>query len=167
MVAQSCHFLNKAYVYKSSVLTEVTCIRAWSRMLHTLFCEDWRLLAFVSGSRMQLLSSLHEHWRPTLRLTLHSSLWSMNVLLAFVSPIFCILDSVSLGLLWSPRAQFTPVLYLQVVNSGFYDVSWQVVVEVWQVARVHYPGLESHPEHNIAKLQMSGFGGVVSFEVCI
>jgi hypothetical protein len=41
----------------------------------------------------------------------------------FVSPIFCILDSLSLGLLWSPRAQFTPVLYLQVVNSGFYDVS--------------------------------------------
>jgi cystathionine gamma-synthase len=36
-----------------------------------------------------------------------------------------------------------------------------------KVARVHYPGLESHPEHNIAKLQMSGFGGVVSFEVCI
>ncbi|KAH8960198.1 hypothetical protein BDL97_06G120000 [Sphagnum fallax] len=34
-----------------------------------------------------------------------------------------------------------------------------------KVARVHYPGLESHPEHNIAKLQMSGFGGVVSFEI--
>lgn len=34
-----------------------------------------------------------------------------------------------------------------------------------QVARVHYPGLESHPEHHIAKRQMSGFGGVISFEV--
>ena len=30
---------------------------------------------------------------------------------------------------------------------------------------VHYPGLESHPDHEIAKAQMSGFGGVVSFEV--
>lgn len=34
-----------------------------------------------------------------------------------------------------------------------------------QVARVHYPGLESHPEHHIAKRQMTGYGGVISFEV--
>jgi cystathionine gamma-synthase len=32
-----------------------------------------------------------------------------------------------------------------------------------QVERVHYPGLESHPDHAIARAQMSGFGGVVSF----
>ena len=30
---------------------------------------------------------------------------------------------------------------------------------------VHYPGLESHPDHAIALSQMSGFGGVVSFEI--
>src|SRR5262249_4385859 len=30
---------------------------------------------------------------------------------------------------------------------------------------VHYPGLPSHPEHDVAKKQMRGFGGVVSFEV--
>uniref|UniRef100_A0A0C9RYM6 plant cystathionine gamma-synthase n=1 Tax=Wollemia nobilis TaxID=56998 RepID=A0A0C9RYM6_9CONI len=34
-----------------------------------------------------------------------------------------------------------------------------------KVTHVHYPGLESHPEHHIAKRQMSGFGGVVSFEI--
>lgn len=34
-----------------------------------------------------------------------------------------------------------------------------------QVTRVYYPGLVSHPEHYIAKQQMTGFGGVVSFEV--
>jgi cystathionine gamma-synthase len=34
-----------------------------------------------------------------------------------------------------------------------------------QVKRVYYPGLESHPHHAIAKGQMSGFGGVVSFDV--
>ncbi|KAK4833355.1 hypothetical protein QYF36_003341 [Acer negundo] len=34
-----------------------------------------------------------------------------------------------------------------------------------KVKRVHYPGLTSHPEHHIAKKQMTGFGGVVSFEV--
>ena len=33
------------------------------------------------------------------------------------------------------------------------------------VKRVWYPGLASHPDHAIAKAQMRGFGGVVSFEV--
>ncbi len=33
------------------------------------------------------------------------------------------------------------------------------------VARVHYPGLESHPHHAIARLQMTGFCGVLSFEL--
>jgi cystathionine gamma-synthase len=33
------------------------------------------------------------------------------------------------------------------------------------IARVWYPGLESHPDFNTAALQMSSFGGVVSFEV--
>lgn len=33
------------------------------------------------------------------------------------------------------------------------------------VEAVHYPGLEEHPEHALARSQMSGFGGMVSFEV--
>ncbi len=33
------------------------------------------------------------------------------------------------------------------------------------VKRVFYPGLESHPGYEIAKRQMRGFGGVVSFEL--
>jgi O-succinylhomoserine sulfhydrylase len=33
------------------------------------------------------------------------------------------------------------------------------------VARVNYPGLESHPQHELAASQQSGFGGVLSFEV--
>jgi cystathionine gamma-lyase len=31
-----------------------------------------------------------------------------------------------------------------------------------QVERVHYPGLESHPQHALAKAQMHGFGGMIS-----
>ena len=34
-----------------------------------------------------------------------------------------------------------------------------------KIERVFYPGLESHPDHKVASAQMSGFGGVVSFEV--
>lgn len=33
------------------------------------------------------------------------------------------------------------------------------------VARVHYPGLTSHPGHAIASAQQSGFGAMVSFEL--
>ncbi len=33
------------------------------------------------------------------------------------------------------------------------------------IAAVHYPGLESHPEHELAKKQMHGFGGMLSFEL--
>ncbi len=33
------------------------------------------------------------------------------------------------------------------------------------VTHVYYPGLESHPQHDLACRQQSGFGGVVSFEV--
>ena len=33
------------------------------------------------------------------------------------------------------------------------------------VEKVHYLGLESHPNHEVAKSQQSGFGGIVSFEV--
>ncbi|MGD2147904.1 MAG: PLP-dependent transferase, partial [Anaerolineae bacterium] len=34
-----------------------------------------------------------------------------------------------------------------------------------KVAQVYYPGLESHPGHAIARQQMRGFGGVLSFSV--
>ncbi len=34
-----------------------------------------------------------------------------------------------------------------------------------KIERVFYPGLESHPDYEVASRQMSGFGGVISFEV--
>ena len=34
-----------------------------------------------------------------------------------------------------------------------------------EVKRVFYPGLESHPQHALAKTQQSGFGGLLSFEL--
>lgn len=34
-----------------------------------------------------------------------------------------------------------------------------------KVIKVIYPGLESHPQHALAKKQTSGFGGVLSFEI--
>jgi cystathionine gamma-synthase len=34
-----------------------------------------------------------------------------------------------------------------------------------RVEAVYYPGLESHPRHDVAKRQMTGFGGVLSFSL--
>ena len=43
------------------------------------------------------------------------------------------------------------------------------VIAAWlashpKVGRVYYPGLESHPGHEVASRQMSSFGGIVSFD---
>jgi cystathionine gamma-lyase len=34
-----------------------------------------------------------------------------------------------------------------------------------KVRKVHYPGLDDHPQHDLAKGQMKGFGGMLSFEI--
>ena len=34
-----------------------------------------------------------------------------------------------------------------------------------KVERVYYPGLPSHPQHKLAQRQMSGFGGMISFDI--
>ncbi|MHA3964863.1 MAG: trans-sulfuration enzyme family protein [Candidatus Thorarchaeota archaeon SMTZ1-45] len=34
-----------------------------------------------------------------------------------------------------------------------------------RIRKVHYPGLSSHPHHDIARKQMSGFGGMLSIEL--
>ena len=34
-----------------------------------------------------------------------------------------------------------------------------------KIKAVHYPGLASHPDHDVARRQMSGFGGMLSFEI--
>jgi cystathionine beta-lyase/cystathionine gamma-synthase len=34
-----------------------------------------------------------------------------------------------------------------------------------KVARVHYPGLSSHPDHLLAKRQLKGFGAMMAFDL--
>ncbi|AJM78121.1 cystathionine gamma-synthase [Rathayibacter toxicus] len=41
----------------------------------------------------------------------------------------------------------------------------EFLVEHPAVGTVHYPGLPSHPGHELAKRQMSGFGGMISVEL--
>lgn len=50
-----------------------------------------------------------------------------------------------------------------------HNVTGQAVAEFLEahpkVERVMYPGLPSHPDHMLARTQMSGFGGLLSFEM--
>ena len=41
----------------------------------------------------------------------------------------------------------------------------KMLEEYQKVQEVHYPGLESHPQHDLAKKQMIGFGSMLSFQV--
>jgi cystathionine gamma-synthase len=41
----------------------------------------------------------------------------------------------------------------------------ELLVATKDIEKVWYPGLETHPNHKVALDQMSGFGGMVSFEV--
>jgi cystathionine beta-lyase/cystathionine gamma-synthase len=34
-----------------------------------------------------------------------------------------------------------------------------------KIVKIYYPGLESHPQHKLAKSQMRGFGGIISMEL--
>ena len=45
------------------------------------------------------------------------------------------------------------------------DALAHALVDHAGVDRVYYPGLESHPGHDIAARQQSGFGGMISFEI--
>lgn len=41
----------------------------------------------------------------------------------------------------------------------------EMLVKNKNVLKVNYPGLESHPQHELATKQMTGFGGMISFEI--
>ncbi len=56
-----------------------------------------------------------------------------------------------------------PLRMKQHDQSGRRIAAW--LVEQPQVKKVYYPGLPSHPQHALAKEQMCGFGGMISFDV--
>ena len=45
--------------------------------------------------------------------------------------------------------------------------SWRAAPDIAQpqVARVYYPGLQSHPQHALARRQMHGYGGMISLDL--
>lgn len=59
---------------------------------------------------------------------------------------------------------FTHISRMEAHNSNALEVA-RFLESHPKVEFVQYPGLESHPQHEIAKRQMKGFGGTLAFEV--
>jgi len=62
------------------------------------------------------------------------------------------------------RSLLTLALRVRQINENALKIS-QFLDRHPQVERVYYPGLNTHPDHELAKAQMKGFGGMLSFEV--
>jgi cystathionine gamma-synthase len=53
---------------------------------------------------------------------------------------------------------------MDVINSNAQKIA-EFLSEHPKIEKVYYPGLKSHPDHEIARKLLKGFGGVVSFEI--
>ena len=53
---------------------------------------------------------------------------------------------------------------MDAINKSAFMIA-KFLEETGKVKRVIYPGLESHPDHNVARYILDGYGGVVSFEI--
>lgn len=58
----------------------------------------------------------------------------------------------------------TMSLRVERMNSNSMELA-KMLEDHPKIKRVHYPGLKSHPQHEIAKNQMIGFGSLMAFEV--
>ena len=62
------------------------------------------------------------------------------------------------------RGMKTLHLRIQQQNRSAFEIA-EFLTDHSAVEAVHYPGLPEHPQHRLAKQQMRGFGGVLSFSV--
>ena len=81
--------------------------------------------------------------------------WLQNTVGAILSPMdsFLVLRGI----------KTLPVRMERHDASGRKIAAW--LVGSRKISAVHYPGLKTHPQHALAKRQMSGFGGMVAFEL--
>ncbi|MBK9768964.1 MAG: PLP-dependent transferase [Chloracidobacterium sp.] len=76
----------------------------------------------------------------------------------------------AIGAILSPMDSFLVLLEQKRLPSAWeaHDKNGRMVAnflaEHPKVEKVYYPGLASHPQHELAKRQQTGFGGMVSFE---
>jgi cystathionine gamma-lyase/cystathionine beta-lyase/cystathionine gamma-lyase/homocysteine desulfhydrase len=77
----------------------------------------------------------------------------------------------SVGAILSPMDSFLVLRGIKTlpIRMERHDASARTIaawlVKQSKIRKVHYPGLTSHPHHALAKKQMSGFGGMISFDL--
>ena len=62
------------------------------------------------------------------------------------------------------RSVKTLFIRVQAQNNNAQLLAEFLKEQPW-ISKVYYPGLEDHPGHEIAKKQMNGFGGMLSFDL--
>jgi cystathionine beta-lyase/cystathionine gamma-synthase len=62
------------------------------------------------------------------------------------------------------RGVKTLALRMKAHEAGAFEVA-RFLARHPRVRRVHFPGLEDHPGHDVARRQMSGYPGMLSFEL--
>lgn len=62
------------------------------------------------------------------------------------------------------RGMRTLALRIQKHNDNALEIARYLETQD-KIKCVHYPGLPAHPDHAVARKQMSGFGGMLSFEI--
>ncbi len=87
---------------------------------------------------------------------IHTVLWSARKMLGGI------LDPTQAYLVWR-GVQTLELRVLRQNESAAKIAEWLATQPC--VRAVHYPGLESHPDHAVAVRQMLGFGGMLSFEL--
>lgn len=86
-----------------------------------------------------------------------------------MKPIFAVAKSLGGNLsdlsVWLlERSIKTLSLRVKQQNKNAQSIA-EFLVQHPQVNKVHYPGLKDHPDHDLAKKQMKGFTGMLSFEL--
>ncbi|NSY35462.1 cystathionine gamma-synthase [Pseudoalteromonas sp. JC28] len=77
----------------------------------------------------------------------------------------------NIGITGAPFDSYLTLRGLRTLNVRLrqHQENAQIIAEYLEkspyVSQVYYPGLESHPQHELAKKQQLGFGGMVSFDI--
>ena len=102
----------------------------------------------------------------------HSDVIGGAVVAAHESQLQTLIDWANiLGVTGAPFDSFMTLRGLRTLHARLraHEENAQAVALALQdhamVARVFYPGLPSHPQHELAKRQQQGFGGMLSFEL--
>jgi len=151
-------------------LVDIEAVARAAHRLGCLVCADNTFATPVNQRPMTLGADIVVH-SATKYLAGHSDL-TAGFVLAGASTVQKVRElRTEMGAVLDPsagwllsRSMKTLALRVAAQNANAMEVSRHLAAHP-RVARVNHPGLPDHPGHEIAARQMSGFGGMLSFEL--